>query len=502
MVCSMSSQRHQQHLSTYLKTKKNSPAKVSKNLQSCPKSTGTCCSQKSKTERQPLSSLKTHSVQKHIHRIQKKNEDHINSLPDETLFKIFGYLSLSELLICAQVCCRWSTLSKDRSIWEQGIFLSLPQEVRKLFSFDETKEENFNWKKQIIKRCISARNSKFASSKKKVNPYTCLQADVQNILKNLCVSWKICFTDTRGREHWATSSEATYFTSSVSVRWLSLQLPSLPQLKTMRLFSCVPVFFNKAWKPHKKSSTTHSLLMDFDLKEKGYTLSKDKSDAEGDMISAHFIYPELILACWTSSWKDGGEVAFITACLHYNNLLKRALLGSFSNIFQAPLHKPVLDDVDSQYGLHGYSAMVELRNHKASYWSHQFRDLNYSNMTSNCIILRDFPNGSFSKKITLPWKTELFRNTLQDVCILDFTILDEHRKPMWCKSSPVKVHQNENPDVNYSSEGDCFYITYSDDKGTLRLDLTWNSNEDQTRVVAVEFLLLKSFVNQWFGRSY
>lgn len=29
--------------------------------------------------------------------------------------------------------------------------------------------------------------------------------------------------------------------------------------------------------------------------------------------------------------------------------------------------------------------------------------------------------------------------------------------------------------VNYSSEGECFHIVYSDDKGTLRIDMNWVS---------------------------
>ena len=39
--------------------------------------------------------------------------------------------------------------------------------------------------------------------------------------------------------------------------------------------------------------------------------------------------------------------------------------------------------------------------------------LSSGDMSSDFIVLHDFPNGSFSKKPTLPWKTELFRNTLQ-----------------------------------------------------------------------------------------
>ena len=38
----------------------------------------------------------------------------VSSVPDEVLLKIFKYLSPSELLVCAQVCHKWSTVARDR----------------------------------------------------------------------------------------------------------------------------------------------------------------------------------------------------------------------------------------------------------------------------------------------------------------------------------------------------------------------------------------------------
>lgn len=38
----------------------------------------------------------------------------IERLPDELLLKIFQYLSPSELLVCAQVCQQWTTITKER----------------------------------------------------------------------------------------------------------------------------------------------------------------------------------------------------------------------------------------------------------------------------------------------------------------------------------------------------------------------------------------------------
>ena len=69
----------------------------------------------------------------------------------------------------------------------------------------------------------------------------------------------------------------------------------------------------------------------------------------------------------------------MTSSLHWNDLVERCLLGSTTERYASAAHAPVADDVDPRYGLHGYSCTVELRNHKTSLWSEQFRDLNASN---------------------------------------------------------------------------------------------------------------------------
>ena len=64
------------------------------------------------------------------------------------------------------------------------------------------------------------------------------------------VRWKLCVTDTSGKQHWCSADCFEVFKSSVCVRWYSLQLPPLPRLKTLQVFAFVPIFFNRKWKPH------------------------------------------------------------------------------------------------------------------------------------------------------------------------------------------------------------------------------------------------------------
>ena len=66
----------------------------------------------------------------------------------------------------------------------------------------------------------------------------------------LSVKWKLCVTETSGQEHWVSADDVSYFASSVSIRWYSLQLPSLPKLKSLKIYAFVPLFYHRNWKPH------------------------------------------------------------------------------------------------------------------------------------------------------------------------------------------------------------------------------------------------------------
>jgi len=387
-------------------------------------------------------------------------------------------LGPSELLVCAQVCHKWSAVSKESCFWRR--FLPyLPKGVRDSLTFDKTMEECFDWKSEIIKRCIKVRNDEILSLQlvKKLSPYTGLSTEVPHALRLGDVRWKLCVTDASSKEHWSSADCFNVFKSSVCVRWYSLQLPPLSRLKTLQVFAFVPVFFHRSWTPHKNSATTRSLILQQDLRSGGGVLLQDRAVSTSDLITAHILCPSILAACWTASWKDGGELAFITLCLHHHNLTRRILFGSHDSVFVPPPHKPVPDDIDPQYGLHGYRVMIELRNHKVTLWGRQYRELYQQNVTESYVCLGERGHGSFEKRLSLPWKTELFKNILQDMCFLDVTVLHGRREPFWCLSSPVKILKNNSPDADFSSEGEKLFIEYSDERGTVRLDFLWGYRE-------------------------
>ena len=86
--------------------------------------------------------------------------------------------------------------------------------------------------------------------------------------------------------------------------------------------------------------------------------------------------------CWV--FQGSRDLAFICANFHFHRLVKRCLLGSSSATFVSVPHKPVLDDIDSKYGLHDYACTIELRNHKTSLWCQRFPNLFVKDGFSMC----------------------------------------------------------------------------------------------------------------------
>ncbi|XP_048576565.1 F-box only protein 15 isoform X2 [Nematostella vectensis] len=486
-----SKQRHQKHLSTYLKSKKESPDKRTK-------------STPSKSQKNPQATFRSNQ-RSTLSKAKGGQDCMFERLPDELLLGIFKFLSPSELLKCAQVCRHWSQLTTESCLWE-NIFLKVPLGVRQLFSFEETKEEGFNWKKEVIKRCITARNNMVLKPRKEQRPRVYQgKPGLQGHLAFLSVKWKLCFMDTNGNDHWVSVGRMLYHRHSVSVHWGSVTLPPLQRLKNLRVYAFVPVFYNKEWVPHKNSATTRSLILQYDMKLKENIVEQKSALTDDDLVTLHNLPNGTTIGCWKASWKGGGEIAFVTVNLPHHKLARRILLGSSSQVCRIAPHVPVLDDIDPRYGLHGYTAELMLRTENMTFLEHHFRDLRDGYVTGDEVIFTSFNNEVcrlHGETLWLPWKTELFKGTLKDSCILDLVFKDEHKKNMWSVSSLVCAKKNSQPDVDYSREGEKYIVEYRDDHGAVFIYYTWDDDRHCIMVDRTQIHINKAFLNMWFGTSY
>ena len=65
------------------------------------------------------------------------------------------------------------------------------------------------------------------------------------------VRWKLCVTDTSGKEHWLPANSSKLFASSLCIRWYSVQLPPLTRLEVLQVFAFLPVFYHRNWTPNE-----------------------------------------------------------------------------------------------------------------------------------------------------------------------------------------------------------------------------------------------------------
>nr|KAG5696607.1 hypothetical protein BaRGS_034068 [Batillaria attramentaria] len=289
------------------------------------------------------------------------------------------------------------------------------------------------------------------------------------------------------------------------VRWYTLDFLPLRQVRRMRVLACCPLFFNKDGKAVPGSPYQRSLLWESDVRLTDWTTEEHKMGSD-DLIMLYKLPGDLLLA----TWKADGEIAFIAAGLHYDQLVKRSLLGKSSECYVPKERKVISDDIDPWYGLHGYTATVELRNMRQSLWSQQFTNLHcrshdigagkacFSLIRHDCVT----DHTPVPKKMTMPWRTELFKGVVQMAAWLDVTVLDERGEVFYATSSPVQAKKPPvtGADLEYE-EDHHLEISQVSDRATVTMELG-QLDHGKIFVRHLQLNLSLSAINEWFGTKY
>ncbi|XP_046842036.1 F-box only protein 15-like, partial [Xenia sp. Carnegie-2017] len=428
-------------------------------------------------------------------------------LPPEIISKIFRFLTPSELLTCARVCESWRVISDESTLWLNHLN-NFPRCVRDSLLPDERKSGIFLWKREIIRRTVLHRDKKAMSLLKKARPFigqlgSRVSSAMEKCFKFLSLKWRLEFIDKDGCSHAFHHDDMFYFTSSLTARWFNLQLPNISKLKSFSISASTAVFYHRDWTPQKNSARRQALLLSYRVKD--LYLSRNNATSDTTLITLHTIQPGLMLAVWSDSWQNGGDLAWISICLPYFQLMEKILQATKESPHVPTPHKPIYDDLDSQYGLRRYSLTVELRNQRKIIWSNHYRELYRESFKDEGLVLHSGQDeeGVFDMHASLPWKTTLFKNILNDVVILDLTLMDEHERPLWVVSSAVKIKKVEETEVDYTDCGGVHScVEYKDDRGLVGMKLIWMEDDGRTVVKDLKILLPKSVVNRWFGTSY
>ncbi|KAL4234816.1 proteasome-mediated ubiquitin-dependent protein catabolic process [Mactra antiquata] len=427
----------------------------------------------------------------------------INSLPDELLLKIFSYLDAGSLLMAARVCQRWLPIAKDKELWDK-IYSNFFNSVPSASGTKSGKVENQNKKSMYIKSITNTRNKKAMRFLKKISPFTGMPHDTDKALKFTGVYYQLTFIDTDKTEHILNSNDIFYHAMSMSVRWYNLDMPSIKSLREIKVHAVNPLFFDEKGKALWNSPYQRSILLNYDINW-SKVIQTSKPTGCDDMILLYTLPDGLVIA----TWQRGGEMAFVTVGLHYNQIVNRCLMGTSDTPFDLGIHKVIPDDVDPSYGLHDYQCTVEFRTLRNTLWKQQFQRLHCkkehiaSGYAVYPLIEEEYTHVTFDKHLQFPWKTDAFKGIVENVVWVDVTVMDERQEPYWCVSCCTNVgDKNFKKDFDFEFGNDGAYnMSYTDNRGKIESEMR-KGDDKQYIMTKLTLKISLDAINSWFGTSY
>ncbi|XP_054046705.1 F-box only protein 15 isoform X6 [Rissa tridactyla] len=410
----------------------------------------------------------------------------IESMPSEMLMKIFSYLDAVSLLCVGCVNKHFYHLANDNGIWLR-IYSSCFRPKRTIWKMMSEQTETVSldcaalhdrkpgyWKKEYIFKQIAAVKTRVMRLVKPVDPYTGLPCKNKEAIKASGLSWIIVLKDKNGKEHIMEKANLSFKDTSVTILWYSTNWPCLDILSALKLFGVTPLLPDQSRDPSKNGPRRRSLIAEYhlvNLTESSVALGADK------LVQLFGLNPGLLVGLW----KEKNEIAFVMVSLHYHQLLERSTLGSATVQYALPPNKPVLDDVDPEYGLHDYSLHLDIHGGSFTYLCGTFKSLfcrkgdianGYLRLT--VVSLKDNTKHlPLIGTLGLSWETEAFKGNVKDCCVMDVTLLDEAGKPFWCFSAPVYMELSSKASSFYDYMGHIYTTDYADSEGKVCVELVW-----------------------------
>ncbi|XP_072544704.1 F-box only protein 15 isoform X2 [Salminus brasiliensis] len=436
----------------------------------------------------------------------KSSENNIERMPPEVILKILSHLDAGSLFCLSFVSKRFHEFANNNAMWYQFYAGQRAKKKSPRLIDDVTdgigtagvqeKPEGF-WRRLFFKE-LAGHNENWRKKLKHIHSYTGLPSQTAQILRSMRVSWTITLTDKRGRESTFEQTHVHFSTAAVTVSWSAGDWPFIDQLTSLQLHGVVrvPLKCPDEYKPGWRSLLAKVVL------------NKDAWSLCGSDRMVKLLYVEQgITVC---VWQEPCEIAFVMVNLHYHRLVDRSLLGSFAVQHQPAEHAAAFDDVDPEYGLHGYAVHIELHNTVESITSGRFSQLfcRKDQIEDGFIKLKVISKSNRSQhttlcgSISLPWSTDALQGQVEGSCMLTLTVFDEAHLPFWCVSAPVAVTKSNQAEILYDCNGESFCIRYEDAEGRVEIELQQMEDQKQYFMVNLIIFLSVSKVNKHFGRDY
>ncbi|KAG8009421.1 F-box only protein 15, partial [Nibea albiflora] len=415
------------------------------------------------------------------------SQNFMERLPSEVLIKILSYLDASALFTVSHVNKLFYQFANDNALWNK-IYVAkfsknkklkrapcLDEPLRNTATVEVPDRPAGYWKW----RCFRAARgtNKWQKHLGLISRHTGLPSQTEQVLRNLHVTWELEVSVKSGHESTHELSCFQFCETAVTLWWsVGDCLPSYQQISTLQLHGVRRIALNC---PGLKKPGWRSLMTKLDMQtptKNAQVIGQDR------LVELKLLQPGIIIGVW----RDQCSVAFIVFTLHFHRLVERSIEGSSVCPYVEPTIKPPFDDIDPEYGLHGYQLHIVLHDTVCKIMSGSFSQL-FCRRTQICdgliqltaINRTDLSQHTLmSGNITLPWRCEALQGAVQNCCIMSLTLLDEFKRPFWCVSSPVSMTLEKTP-VSYDYDGEHFLIHYQDSDGQVKMELVWMKEQKQ-----------------------
>ncbi|KAM4704999.1 F-box only protein 15 [Rhinophrynus dorsalis] len=489
----------------------------------------------------PDAQVHTRELQRHVIQSLSGNLEHLDQpiylsrgqIPSELLLKIFEYLDPVSLLCVGSVNKHFYQLSKDNIfvsddsqdsvssgycaclIWYK-IYSSYS--ARRSSSWKpkcvDTIAEKLNntvledmqagyWKNSYINELITGRMYSISLIFNSVKRYSGVPTNMEKAVRISGLTWAITFKDGSGKESVFEPTDISFRHTSLTVFWEGLVWPSVGRLTTVQLHGVMPVLFDKCLLRSKNQPRRRSLICEYDIRD----LTKSSEFLGSDrLVKLVHLKPGILLGLW----KKNSEIAFVMATLHYHQLIETSTLGSSDSTYEILPHVPIVDDIDPNYGLHGYQLHIDMHSGPRTYLCGSYRGLFCRKDYIKDGFLRLSVIGMKNNKEHAPlvgqvglfWKTQTFEGNIQNCFMMDVTVLDETEKPFWCFSTPVQLHNPKISEALYDFMGQNVLLRYQDSVGRVKAELVWMKETEEYYIINLVIYLSTEKVNSWFGTNY
>ncbi|XP_023806167.1 F-box only protein 15 isoform X1 [Oryzias latipes] len=434
----------------------------------------------------------------------------LERLPCEIVTKVLSYLDAPALFSMSYVNKRTHQLASDNALWKNLYVAQFGKNKRQkpppVAGLNmEVKDPAAGYWKRLFLTTVEHRDTK--TWKQLLGHVSCLTGlpsrteQVLSIVLSSCrnshVTWELTVTSKSGQVCALELSRSQFCKTSLTLCWSGgLCLSNYGEISTLQLDGVRRIELNH---PGLKKRSLMAKLNMQPLTKCAQVIGQDR------LVQLKLLQPGVIMGLWTGQ----SSVAFFMFTLHFHKLMERSTHGSAVCPYTEPIIKPPFDDVDPDYGLHGYQVHIVLHNTTCQLLSESFSQLfcPKDQISDGFIHLTAISRTNLAQhtpvlgSITLPWQCEALQGSVENCCVMSFTLLDEFRKPFKCVCSPVSMQlEKSSVCLDYSDEH--FLIHHKEPGVQVKMQLAWSKEQEKFVLISLVVCVSVHEVNKHFSRDY